>query len=226
MGSTADANQKGEKVVFRRIKGKIVPIKVGKSLNKADRRQKGLVGGSATVGGVAASAFGGSVFAVAGEEASRARRMQRVFAKRARSFDISKAAVQQELFGGGPDQLDLFSDKPRADRFKTARTQNLRASRRASRRAAFFTRAGSLVGGTSLVLGGAAISFGIQNSAEAIKGQQLEFEEGFAVNVAAGGAALVAANRLSAGTGFTAKKSLGIIKDLAKKRFFKVRKIF
>lgn len=206
---------KDQDIVFRRINGRIVPIKQAKKSGAIPRAKKqsksesqkaqrnaGIFGlGS----GVGSGLLGGYL----------TKKAERQSAKAARAAGkATKLAFKANQIGSVGEQLDLF--KRQASR---QRAENLlKRANRLRIRSKFFEKAASKTRLGALTIGGSLIGAGIENiieSSDAKKNPGAEFAKDVGVNLASG--AVAAAFILGTGKKINPKKGLSALSEIVKK---------
>ncbi len=190
-----------KEVIYRRIRGRIVPIKVNKkrgsikkrikrSPKKSKKTNNFAIAGQLAAGSLA-SLFGGSAFAEFGAEAQR-------------SKDVSKAAWKQgRRIQASPNQ---FEGQAKAF-FRQGARQRVRSSRLLKQR--------NIVAGSALGLGAFLFAKGFREVGEKVKGERLNLTEEAITDLS--GTAAITIGSIEAG------KKLRIPR---KRAFSLIRKVF
>lgn len=181
MAQGLHTTEKGEQVVFRRVRGRVVPIKVkkptvGKTKTKETAKGAGLFG-AGLIGGL----FGGSTYAEFGAESERARKVSQDLWKknikikaqekylRSKTRAAGKTtAVFSERTGIFAYDVDFLKKQSKTYR-KAAARQRLRA--KTLSKLGFGIGTGAILGGTYLAAVGARTMF------EAHKGERASLGE-------------------------------------------------
>lgn len=187
-----------KQLIFRRINGRLVPMKVNKSDIRPGRPRKRQSKGkiaATMVGGVGASLFGGSAFAEFGAEAERLR-------------DVSKAQYRQ---------AKRLKVDPRAWRGQAKSFSRAAARSRLRSRTIFKQR--NLIAGGALALGAFAFAKGLREAGESIKGDRLNFGEEAAVDL--GGTLAIGVGSIALGKKLRVprNRAFRVLKNFAVKGF-------
>lgn len=189
MSQSPVTTKNGEQVVFRRIHGRVVPIKKKSGSQMRQPKQKPRIkeriaeasGGAATfAAGMVAGLFGGSAFAEFGKESERARQTSKKFVEKAKYIDSQATWLQQKIAqrgkqggggsfvfsertGIGTDDVQVLKNQSALFR-KSAARQRLRSMR--------LSKQGFKVGGSAIGLGGFLVAAGGRRLYQGITGRE------------------------------------------------------
>lgn len=166
-------------VVFRRVRGRIVPIRVQKSTpkNKTDLKK--------AAGGLAVAGAGFGLSAGAGRLAARFVRESAHFENSAREFSKQARNALKHFPNGGSKTSQMS--------FKFSQSEALKATRNATRSAAIskiLHTNRNVVKGAGIVLGTALIGQGLKAAYEGATGKKVGVPGEFAAQATSGAAAL------------------------------------
>lgn len=205
-----------QEIVFRKVRGRIIPIKVkskrgainkrSKKVSKKQQKSKA-AGVFGLGGGLLSGVFGGLI----------TRKAQKGSQKAARAAGkATKLAFKAQQQGVSGEQLNLF-------KMATATGRSERLMKRASRlraRSRVLEKAASKGRLATLAIGGSLIGAGVENVLDPVnEGQGKEFFKDLSINVASG--AVAAAFVVGSGGKFkstTIKKAAESVRKAAKKR--------
>lgn len=192
-------------IVFRRVRGRIVPIKVNKSRmsrkrpshkNKATGRETIKFSTAATIlGGAVSSLFGGSAFAEFDSEARRAK-------------DVSKFQFKQ---------AQRLKQDPRA--FKGQAKSFSRAAARSRARSARLFKQRNYIASSALALGAFAFAKGLRETGETIKDERLSLAEESILDLGSGAALTIGSIEAGKKLRVPSKKAARLITKALGKRF-------
>lgn len=193
---------KEQEVIFRRIRGRIIPIKVNKrhgnvkkqikrSPKKTKKRGFSIAGSIA--GGALASLFGGSAFAEFGTEAQRARDVSKAAFKQAQRIKVNPRAFEGQAKG-------LF----RQAAFQRKRSASLFKQR-------------NIVAGGALGAGAFLFARGIRELAESKKGERLTLSQEAAADLAATAAITLGSIEAGAKLRIPKKKAASLLLKIFRK---------
>ena len=196
-----------KEIVFRRIRGRIVPIKVNKShipkrrpshsneSNKSSKRVSKFQTAGTLFGGVVASLFGGSAFAEFGAEGERARDVSKFQQKQAQRLKGNPREF--------PGQAKSFS--------KAAARSRLRSAKLFKQR--------NIIAGSALAIGAFAFAKGLRDIGENVKDDRLSFTEESALDLGSGAALTFGSLEAGKKMRIPRKKASGMLIKVLGKRF-------
>ena len=216
--------EKRDDVVFRRIRGRIVPIKRSsqnskgfqkkprsKTSKKAEVAKGGAVFGTGVLGGL----FGGSVFAEFGKESERAKSVSKRFGRQAQNIEAQakwvrskKNFVYSKRTGIGSYDYKFLNNQAKTFR-KAASRQRLRSQK--------LSKTGFRIGAGSIALGGFLAASGARRVYEGFKGDKANIGEEAFTDLGTAVVVGAAAKELGAKRKVSSKAARALIKKIFSK---------